>query len=82
MNYTEVISNLIDDEIKLSILTEDKDSLRSIQNKLLSNENLSYEDKSLIIEKVLSQKLDFDMNGNPIGNTLVIEKLIDFINSK
>ena len=82
MIHKEIISGFIDEEIKLNILQEDKDKLESLKKKILSDETLTSEDNFFILNDILSQRLNFDIDGNPIENTLIIEKLIDYFNSK
>ena len=82
MIQKEIISGFIDEEIKLNILQEDKDKLESLKKKILSDETLTAEDNFFILNDILSQRLNFDIDGNPIENTLIIEKLIDYFNSK
>lgn len=42
-------------------------------------ENLTVSDRELLIEDFLSNYLDFDANGEPVGNTLAIEAMIDYL---
>jgi hypothetical protein len=81
MNHKKFLTELIDNEIQLSILEVDRNKLKTVKNKILSDEELSNNEKNFIIQEVLSQKLTFDSAGNPTKNTLIIERLIDLFNS-
>ena len=81
MNHKKFLTELIDNEIQLSILEVDRNKLKTVKNKILSDEELSNNEKNFIIQEVLSQKLAFDSTENPIENTLIIERLIDLFNS-
>lgn len=45
----------------------------------IRDDNLTVSDRKLLIEDFLSTYLDFDDNGEPIGNTLAIETMIDYL---
>lgn len=45
----------------------------------IRDDNLTVSDRKLLIENFLSNYLDFDANGEPIGNTLAIEAMIDYL---
>lgn len=81
MNYETIVLELIDEEINLSILEKDINKLNIIKNKILNKEILSSNEKEILIEDVISNKLAFDKDGNPIENTIFIEKLIDIFSS-
>lgn len=42
-------------------------------------ESLTVSDREVLIEDFLSNYLDFDANGEPVGDTLAIEAMIDYL---
>jgi len=75
------IIKMIDDEIKLSIINDQKVKLYLIRDKINNGDELSNDEKKIIVEDILSNKLEFYYNGNPTEETILIENLIDIFNS-
>lgn len=82
MKYREKFEliKIIDDEIKSRIINEQKIKFYLIRDKINHDYQLSNDDKKIIIEDILSNKLEFDCNGNPTKGTILIENLIDILN--
>lgn len=45
----------------------------------IENDNLTLDDKKILIEDFLSNHLNFDEQGEPTKQTLVIEDMIDYL---
>lgn len=72
----EFISNYENDNIYSSL---DRYAIGVIKNKI-TNDTISKEEKILIVDEFLSNYMNFDdITGEPIGNTIFIEKLINFV---
>ena len=52
-----------------------------IRDKINNGDELSNDEKKIIVEDILSNKLEFYYNGNPTEETILIENLIDIFNS-
>ncbi|ENU33157.1 hypothetical protein [Acinetobacter parvus] len=75
------IITIIDDEIKLSIINEHKVKFHLIRDQINNGDELSNDEKKIIVGDILSNKLEFYHNGNPTEETVLIENLIDIFNS-
>ena len=71
----------MNEEIQLSILEDEKQNFLSIKEKIIHKVELSYKEKLFIIDNVLSNRMSFDLDGNPTKDTICIENLIDLFNS-
>lgn len=76
MNFQEKLKELIDKSI--NECKNDRDFQLLVSLKELSDFSfLPNEKKEMILDLVLVPNLKFDINGEPIGDTIFIEKIID-----
>lgn len=75
----EYLLLLIEKEISSNRVDKDRIILQNLK-KSVENDTLSNDQKIEIIEFVLLPNLQFDDVGDPIGDTLLIEKMINFLN--
>ena len=81
MKYKDFLLSLVNDELKSLSIEKDRVYLMSIQKKILGDENLLHSEKQYLVDNVVSNHILFDGDGEPIGNTLLVESLIDFLNN-
>lgn len=73
----EILSSKYDSEQYTCL---ERYALYELMSKVKKEESLSSKEKELIVDEFLFNYLIFDeLSGEPVGNTIEIEKMIDFI---